>query len=172
MREPHRARSVRPRATILARSIGCGFAVALQAIAECAHEGDVHVSAQECARRRLHAAPPAPPSSRSAGGGFYLGDHLAGEPGDLRGLLGTLAPQAPHGLGYGGILREIRSAGFAAGAAQGCDQLLSPNVRARAGRSGEEGQERKRMVPGAAAAARPCCAGFKAQGVGFDRGTA
>ena len=87
------------------------------------------MSAQDCGRRRLHAAPPAASSARSAGGGFYLGDHLAGESGDLRGLLGTLPAQAPHDLGYGGVAHKIACAGFAAGVAQGGDQLLPPGVR-------------------------------------------
>ena len=95
--------------------------------------------------------PPAAPSSRSAGGGFYLGDHLAGEASDLRGLLGTLPPQAPHGLQAGGVACKIARAGFAAGVEQGGDQLLSPNVRARAGRSEEEGQKCEGVIPGAAA---------------------
>ena len=130
-----------------------------------------------CPRRMAALAvsmqrPPPASFAGNAGGGFYLGDHLTGEPGDLCGLLGALPPQAPHGLRYGGVARKIGRAGFAAGVAQGGDQLLSPNVRARAGRSGEEGQKRKRMIPGAAAGARPRCVGVKAQRIGYDRGAA
>ena len=151
---------------------GCGFAAAQEAIAECAHERDIHVSAPGRGLGRFHAVPPAAPFAGNAGGGFYLGDHFAGEPGDLRGLLGTLPPQAPHGLRYGGVARKIARAGFAAGVAQGGDQLLSPDVRARAGRSGEEGQKRKRMVPGAARGGGPLRVGVKAQRIDADRGAA
>ena len=151
---------------------GCGFAAAQEAIAECAHERDIHVSAPGGGPGRLHAVSPPASSPGSAGGGFYLGDHLAGESGDLRGLLGTLAAQAPHGLGDGGIARKIGRAGFAAGVAQGGDQLLSPDVRARAGGSGEEGQERKRVAPGAARGGGPRRVGVQAQRIGADRGAA
>ncbi len=72
------------------------------------------MSAQDCGRRGLHAAPTATPSPRSAGSDYYLGDHLAGEPRDLRGLLGTLPPQALHGLDNSGVARTIGGAGFAA----------------------------------------------------------
>ena len=105
------------------------------------------MSAQDCGRRRLHAAPPAAPFAGSAGGGFYFDDHFAGEPGDLRGLLGALPAQAQYGPRYGGVLREIRRAGFAAGVAQGGDQLLAPRVRTLPGGSGEEGQERESVIP-------------------------
>ena len=151
---------------------GCGFAAAQQAIAHRAHERDIHMPAPGGGPGRLHAASPPAPFAGSAGGGFYLGDHLTGEPGDLRGLLGTLPAQAPHGLRYGGVARKVVRTGFAAGVAQGGDQLLPPDVRARAGGSGEEGQERERVIPGAAAAARPRRVGVKAQRVGFDRGAA
>ena len=151
---------------------GRGFAASQEAIAECAHERDIHVSAPGGGLGRLHAASPPAPFARSAGGGFYLGDHFAGESGDLCGLLGTLPPQAPHGLGDGGIARKIGRAGFAAGVAQRGDQLLSPDVRARAGRSGEEGQKREGVIPGAAAAVRPLRVGVKTQRIGADRGAA
>ena len=151
---------------------GCGFAAAQEAIAHCAHERDIHVPAPGGGPGRLHAASPAAPFARSTGGGFYLGDHLTGEPGDLRGLLGTLPPQAPHGLGYGGITRKIGRVGFAAGVAQGSDQLLSPNVRVQAGRSREEGQKREGVIPGAARGGGPRCVGVKAQRIGYDRGAA
>ncbi len=149
---------------------GCGFAAAQEAIAHRAHERDGHVSAPGGGLGRLHAV--SAPLARSAGSGFNLGDHLAGESSDLRGLLGALPPQAPHGLGYGGVAGKIGRAGFAAGVAQGGQLLLPPRVRMLAGGSGEEGQERERMVPGAAGGARPGRVGCKAQGIGFDRGTA